>query len=292
MSLTWRSDNGTTFPLDGSEGVLAVDEDEGIFTLAASLTIDQRVGDGGVLVNRRYGPRRVVLSFLLEPTGETLLALWSRFFAGLAAGGELDYDGPNGIRTLRDVVLEAPDRSLAGHDLQHAPVDAFSVSLLALDPWWYGPEETLAGGFADPTPWNAALPWDSALPWNGGSSQSITNGGDVATPVLVVVHPGTGSTATISMSVDGVGGWETATIPADTYLTVSGETGRRGPHLGAHGRVGGISDGPIRWNLLTEGSQLFDLPAGTSSLVMGLSNPAGDDSETWSVYWSPRYFTP
>jgi hypothetical protein len=302
VSLTWRSASGATWVLDGSQGVKTVNEDEGIFTIPTDLVIDQRVGDGGALVSARRSPRRVLLSMMFDDAGEgngALLVLWRSFFRALAAGGELDYDGPSGTRTLRSVVLEGPDRSLTGHDIQFNGVDVFTVTLVALDPWWYGSLTSLDGShasagqaFGDPTAWNAAIPWNESIPWNGGASATIVNDGDVASWCTVVVHNGTATGASVAFSINGMGGWESAAMPpAPTFLSVSGEPGRRGPHLGSHGLISG-SDGPIRWNLLTEQSQLFDLPRGESSIVFGLANPAGDDSESWNVFWRPRYLTP
>src|SRR5690606_3806409 len=109
----------------------------------------------------------------------------------------------------------------------------------------------VSGLFASPTPWNAPIPWNSNLPWNGGASVEVFVAGDApALPTVVV----TGAADQVAFAVGGRGGWEIdASIPSGTYVSVSSEVGRSGPHRGPHGFFP-AADGPIDWSLLREGS--------------------------------------
>jgi hypothetical protein len=293
--LSFVSDNGTTFPLDGSDGIQVVDLVDGLATIPQDLIIDARVGDGGTLVSSRLGARRLALSVMLDdPVHLTRLSQWSTLQRALFAGGSLVFDGSSGQRTLYQVTLESSVRSMIGPDDID---DVFTLTVVALDPWWYGPEESLGGStgtcgqaFGTPTAWDAASAWDAGIPWDGGAGTAVDNTGDTAAWCEVVVHPGTAAAVSVAMSIDGIGGWTSVALPMSRCLTVNGEPGDRGPRTGS-ARFG-QGEAPILWSLLTETSQLFELPVGTSSIITGLSSPAGDGSESWNVFWSPRYLTP
>lgn len=281
--LSFVSTNGTTLLFDGTDGLQQAEIVTGMVTQPNELVIDPRVGaDGGVLVTSRKGPKRLLLTVKITGTANEQLARWATACAAFNAGGELLFDGPNGVRTLRQVVLEDPSRSQDEYDSNW-----FTCSLVALDPWWYGAADTVAGTFTAPTPWDAAIPWDSAIPWNGGASVDVDNIGDTAAACTVVV---TGAATQVSMSVNGVGGWESnTTLGSGDYFSVSSVPGEKGPHLGPHGYHAG-ADSAVDWSLLTEWSDLFELPAGMSSLVFGASGT--DGSSAWAVHWSPRFLTP
>lgn len=284
--LSFTSSTGATFPLDGSDSIKVVDLAAGLFEMPTDLVIDQRVGDGGVLVNSRRAPRRLTLSLMIvDPDDVDVMTKWADLTRALSAGGKLVFSGANGLRELRSVVLESVTRS----DWEAGLDDTMVVSLVALDPWWYGAEVTVTGTFGAPTAWDAAIPWDSSIPWNGGSSSSITNPGDVSSPVDVVISPGSGSGQVVTFSLGGSGGWQTDPLIPASYFTMSTVTGRRGPTYGSafhFDTQAVVTD----WTLITEGSQAFDLPAGFVNLVFGITGATGD--EAWYVIYSPRYYTP
>jgi hypothetical protein len=282
MTLTsWVSDTGTTLALDGSAGVSVLRGARGFDGPPIRNTLDPRVGDGATRVNYRRPERPVTLPLKLDlnlTDAATVVRLFQSGYFVASSG-----------RTLTGVVYED---GLEGQwtvdtggvvGLNHRK---FTVSLCALDPWWYGEETSVTGTFGTSTAWSAAVAWNAALPWDGGSSQTIVNAGDVATWATVVVK---GATTTATMSINGMGGWTTTNaLASSAYMAVSTEPDRRGPHLGPHGHFAG-SDGPILWSLLTEGSQLFELPAGSSSLVFGATGTDGNTA--WTVFYSPRYYT-
>jgi hypothetical protein len=289
MSLTFVSADGSVWPLDGSVGVRTINQDEGIFTIPTDLVVEQRVGsDGAVLVNIRRSPRRVSLHFLLEPTGATnLLTLWGQFFRSLSVGGSLVYEGPTGTRELRQIVLEGPDRSMTGQDLQFRTDDAYQVSLLALDPWWYGAAVQESFTFGEPTAWDAAIAWDSALPWNGGSAMLVTIQGDAdALPLWTI----TGAVDELIVS-NGVQSWTWVhTLASGDYGTVDHRPGTRSPRLGSG--LNGVAESSFGlWFLLSNQSTLdWGLAPGENSLVVSV---AGDDgSSALSMWYEPRYLVP
>ena len=283
MSLaSWVSDTGTTLALDGSDGIQVLRGVRGFDGPPIANTIDQRIGDGAIRVNQRRPHRVVQLPLWVDETtigvGEVIALFQSGSF--VAGSG----------RELRQVVYEDGFEGQWTVDtggvngLTHRK---FTLTLVALDPWWYGTETSATGTFGSSTAWNAAIAWSASTPWDGGSATTISNAGDVATPCDVVII---GAATTAAMSINGAGGWTTDyTLASAAYLSVSSEPGVQGPHLGPHGHYAG-TDEPVDWALLTETSQLFDVPAGSSSLVFGVTG--SDGSTGWRVFWSPRYFSP
>lgn len=281
----WIAADGTEIPLDGSTGVTALRGAAGLDGPPMANTFDPRIGDGAVLVRRRRSLRSFLLPLLIDETAVSTAEVVAAF------------QGPGRLvatsgRELQEVVYEG---GLEGTwSIDTGGVDGlnhrkFPVSLVALDPFWKGSATSASGTFTAGTAWDAAISWDEPIPWNGGSSQQLVNDGDVATPVTVVVR---GAADQVTMSLEGVS-WQTAagvTIPSNDFLTVNGvPDGRRGPHRGPHGQFAG-ADGPIDWSLLTESSQIFDLPPGNSSLIFSAS---GTDANTeWHVFWRPNYLTP
>lgn len=291
LMLTWISNNGSTWPLDGSLGVDVRDGASGIFALPTDLTIDQRVGfDGGVMVSARRAPRRVALEFLLvDDVAGQVGTLWRNFATALARGGRFRYVGPNGTLTLNDVVLEGPANNGTGLNIGVRPDDWFPVSFLALDPWWLdspGWQHVLPIG--TPTGFDAAVAFDSAVtPFDGGTQTLVQILGDAASaPVVEVTGPMT--TLTVGTST---GTWELANplsagqvmivrhTPGGTFYPAS--AGSIGPHM---------LGSPIDWSLLTARSQLFTLPLGLTSIFVGATGTNG--SSLVRFLYHQRFLTP
>lgn len=286
MTLQFVDANAVAWPFDGSTGITVLQGAEGIFEAPVSLVLDQRIAsDGAVLISERRAHRTVVLRLMLADA-VAVSPLWGNFLRSLAAGGKLVYDGPNGVRELRDVRLQAPDRAMTGTDLGSRDADAIAVELVALDPWWYGSLVTLSDVFGEPTPWNAELPWNSAIPWNGGSSMSVDVEGDAPAYVRIVVKADSDPVTSASFSCNGVG-WTITGVPASDAVTVDSRPGSRGPYLGSS--LLGIDERPIDWTLITEVSQIFELPTGESSIVFGA---VSDGEPEWTIAWEPRWLTP
>lgn len=296
MSLTFVSNNGTTWPFDGSTGVTMTAGDEGIFDIPVDLAIDQRVGaDGGTLVQARRAPRTVVLNLMIE-NASSVLPTWGSLMRAFAAGGSLVHTGVNGTRRLRQVNLSVPGRGRTGYDLNYRPVDVFSVVLVALDPWWYGDAESTSriNLAVNPTQFDdATVLFDDALtPFNGGTSITLLVEGDApASPWIVIdAYYYTGNQSVDSVVVgNGTVDWEMIRPLVGRVFEVNTFPGLRGPHLGSmftpHDPVN-----PVDWSWLSERSRLFDLPVGSTVVTFGAVNPSAN--VTIRFGWESRWLTP
>ena len=164
----------------------------------------------------------------------------------------------------------------------------FAVSLIALDPWWYGEAELIEIDLDDEgTAWDAPIDWDADVPWDGGWAVEIEVPGDApASPVWGLTGPLTALTV--------VSGQEAWRWVEDRTVSEAGQIdtrpGNRGPRLGTDLEAGFDPPGWIDWTLLDEASRLFTLPTGTSDLIVG---PAGQDAGArLFVAFEPRYLTP
>lgn len=284
MTLSFWSVDGTAWPLDGSTHVTALQDIGGFYTPSVDLTVDARVGaDGGVLVSSRQPPRPIDLPVMVSTTRPAVRSVWSAFLSSVAAGGTLVNAGDTSTRQLRQISLQSVTSGLLGYNLEHVDDEVFTLSLLALDPWWYSEAVVVPLAVAgDSIPWNSANDWSSPLPWNGGSSMSLTVAGSAtAFPVFDIYGPAT----EVSVGISSGTGWATQagqTLAAGQRLTVDHRPGRRGPKL-----AGATT---INWALLSEDSRLFAMPPGNHTLVM---NVAGDTSATRATMtYEPRWFTP
>lgn len=293
MSLTFRSNNGTVWPLDGTTGVRHTGQDDGIFNAPKDLVVQQRVtSDGGVLANARRSPRSVTIEVMLEEQpGVTLLKLWGNLNAALDAGGTLEYNGPNGVRTLKNVVLEASGRSMTGYDLKTRTVDVFPLSLLALDPWWYGPPQSTPSTLINAalTDFDAAVGFDAATPFDGGGSLVIVVDGHApASPRFLLSGTITGPAPHFT-ATNGTNTWQLIAPLAVQAFELDTRPGSRGPHYGSSLLVNFPAQ-EIDWSLLSESSRLFDLPVGTTTVTF-LSNGAAGFTG-FLISWETRWLTP
>lgn len=293
MSLTFTSVDGAVWPLDGTTGVTALEGGEGFFEIPVELGLEDLVAfDGASLYRSRFAPRRLVLPLLLSDSTE-ILSVWRRLSSALLArpisplpgvgsrGGTLTYDGPGGQRTLENVVFESADRSMTGYDLQASRDDKMVVSLLALDPWWYGPIESTTMNLAAGTPIDAAIPIDDPnTPMDGGDSTQVTVAGDeLSFPTFVIDGPFT------TLTLDGPTTGETITLAgalADgDQIVVDASPLNRGPRLNGD---------PVSWQLLTPTSRLFLLPRPVAVVSMNATG-TGANSRV-ELRWRNRYMTP
>lgn len=278
ITLTWTDSAGVATVLSGDygydvkAGVSGVSEPPPVVNVIAEYVSF----DGAALVNRRRAARPLVLPVKVTHTSrpQTAVATLLRLFQG---PGALTFDDGTTARYLRQVVyetaveIEAEQSSGQGWRL-------YAVSLVALDPWWYGAPELYALPVSAATPFNAAIPFNAAVPFNGGSSITIDVDGDTdAFPVVTVYGPATG----VSMTAGGLE-WETAVeLAASDVLVVDTRPGSRGPRL---------NGGAVDWSLLTAESRLWLLPTGSQSVLFGV---AGDgDLTAAQLQFSPRYLTP
>lgn len=277
FTLTWTDADGVTTDLVRSQGLLVERGPVGLDAPPVQLGLSPFVGaDGSSLMSRRRTPRQVLLPFHLEHGSrvQTRVAQLARMLQG---PGQLTYSDATNTRTLRRVVYEAGlggDLSKPSSVLWRKVV----VSLLALDPWWYGPQQASTVPVASPTGFDAAIPFDDVLPFDGGSTVTLAIDGDAeAYPVFTVVGPF--DTLTVSNGVDA---WQLAApLAAGATIIVDARPTSRGPRS---------ATGGTDWSLLTEASRVFALPKGSTPILAGSSGSTGSSSV--AVSWEPRYLTP
>ena len=138
-TMTWIDAQGVATVLDGSSGILLQANPVGLEAPNPTNTIDEyAVFDGGVLANRRHPVRSIALGLYLEhPTRvETVTAALAKMLQG---PGELQWADDVHTRSLRQVIYEAGLQGSGDTTLLEA---TRVVSLLALDPFWYGPPQS------------------------------------------------------------------------------------------------------------------------------------------------------
>lgn len=275
-TMTWTDAGGTaTIISDGSAGITVRANPVGLEAPSPSNTIDNYIAfDGGVLVNRRRPYRPIALGLYFEHATrvETVIAQAALMLQG---PGELEWaDGVND-RSLRQVIYETGlDGSGDTNLLQATRV----VSLLALDPWWYGPAASTALSVASPTAFDAAISFDAAIPFDGGAAAPVTIDGDTDVyPVITVTGPAT----TLTVGSGGLSWSISAALISGDVLVVDHRPGSRGPS-----KNGGLVD----WSLLTQASRLFTLAPGVTSVISGSTGSSGATSIT--LEYEPRFLTP
>lgn len=286
-TIYWIGDDGYTIPLDGTAGITLTKESTlGLYELPNDLSIQARVtGDGGVLTSLRRSPRSLSLGLLVE--GWPVAVTWSDMLASLMVGGVLMSAVEGRVRTLHQVVLEGPSPSMLGLDLLQVEADHIPVSLIALDPWWYGQAQVVTVPLTSTsTAFDAPIAFDAAVPFNGGASISVTVEGHTrVAPRFLIVGPTTNVTVSNGTVLFEV----TRDLAAGDIVEIDTRPGSRGPHLGSD-MVTGSTPGLVDWSLLSEASRLFDLPVGTSPLMFGATGTNADSK--LQVVWEPRWLTP
>lgn len=275
-TMTWRDvDGNATVISDGSAGITLRANPAGLEAPVPSNTIDPFVAfDGGVLVNRRRPVRSIALGLYLEHASrvETVVA---QLAAMLQGPGELEWSDDINTRTLRQVIYEG---GLDGSGDVTLLERSMVVSLLALDPWWYGPAMSSALSTSAATAFDAAVSFDAAIPFDGEASVGVIIAGDAdAYPLITVTGPAT----TLTVGSGGLLWSISAPLIAGDVLVVDHRPGSRGPS-----KNGGLVD----WSLLTAASRLFTLTPGTTSVISGATGTTGATSIT--MQYEPRYLTP
>lgn len=273
--LTWVDANGASTVLDGSAGIYWGKGPIGLQAPGPSNIIDDYTTfDGGVLVNRRRSTRGFVLPIYLKHATR-VQTLMSQLATMLQGPGKLQYADGTDTRELRQVIYEAGiDGSGTANKLQRL----LAVSMLALDPWWYGPANSQALSTSAVTAFDAAIAFDSAIPFDGGVGAGVTVLGDAeAYPVITVQGPAT----SLTVSCGGLSWSIAVALSASDVLVVDHRPGSRGPRL---------NGGAIDWSLLSEASRLWTLPIGATSVISGIVGATGATSIVMS--WEPRYLTP
>jgi hypothetical protein len=153
-TLTWIASDGTRTNLsDGSAGIIARHAPIGLEAPVPVNTIDEALFDGAVLVQRRKTSRSIAIGFFLEHKTrvETPIAVLARLLQG---PGTLEWRDDVNVRTLTQVIYEAGIDGSGDVNLWQRSLVA---SLIALDPWWYGTQQSQLLVISAPTLFDAAL---------------------------------------------------------------------------------------------------------------------------------------
>lgn len=275
--LEWHAADGTVIPFDGTTGYRATRGALGLDAVTPENTIAQLIdADGAALTNRRNLPRRLAIPLFIKDNvrAQTLVAALADALVG---PGELYWTDQGQTRHLEKVIY---DGGLAGDQSRVVSPGWRQVvpQLIALDPWWYGAQQSVALPVGSPTAFSAAVAFSAVLPFDGGTSISqVILGSTDAYPVITVQGPAT----TVTVGSGGLE-WSTAVaLGASDVLVVDARPGTRGPRFN-----GGLTD----WTLLTEASRLFTLAAGTTSIIAGTTGSSG--ATTITMQYAPRHRTP
>lgn len=279
-TLTWIDADGAATVLDASTGFRFLTGGVGLDVPPTELnTAPYLSSDGSVLVKRRRGHRRVALPLYLNTGGSVSTAVGqaAAFFQG---PGTLRYTGVN-TRDLTNVIYEA---GMEGDWSDQVAVNEtwrkLVVSLVALDPWWYGDSQSTSLVFAAAVTFsNAGTTFDAAIGFDGSDANPVTIDGDTSVwPTITITGP-------FSTLLVGFAGGQTftlaAALSAGSTIVVDSAPGNRGPRLNA---------GPIDWSLLTAASRLWELPVGSSVLNAAATGTTG--ASAVEVGWRERWLTP
>lgn len=274
-TMTWTDVDGNATVLDGSAGIILRDEPIGLEAPNPSDTIDALVAfDGGVLTNRRRPVRSIALGLFLEHATrvETVVAQLAVMLQG---PGTLRWADDVNTRTLRQVIYEG---GLDGSGVVTPFERSMVVSLIALDPWWYGTAVSQILSTGAVTAFDAAIAFSSVTPFDGGGSMAVTVTGDAeAYPVFTITGPAT----TLTVGSGGFA-WQIASaLGASDTLVVDHRPTSRGPRM---------NGGAVDWSLLTESSRLWPLAQGLTAIITGATGTTG--ATRVLMAWEPRYLTP
>lgn len=278
ITLSWTTAAGVTTSFVRANGYIVGQDPLGLdITPQAILTEPYVNSDGSVLVKQRQDVRPVLLPLNLEhPTRvQTRINELARMI--MAGPGRLTWADDTGVsRYLRDVVYEA---GFTGDgDRGQSEFASVVLSLLALDPWWYGADISTALTLPAPAGFSAGVPFSSAaVSFDGTTATALSVTGDAPMdPVFTIAGP-----FTALRIAHGSSSWELARpIPAGTTVVVDHRLGvTRGPRTTALNVVD--------WSLLTPASEMFRVTPGASSVFL-----EGIGSGTISLTYAPRYFTP
>lgn len=234
--------------------------------------------DGGVLVKSRRTVRPIVLPLMLTDAARPQTKV-AEIAAALVGPSTITFSDGVITRELLNVIYEAGLEGELSNAMSGATWRKFAVSLLALDPWWYGESATAQFTISLQIPFDdAATVFDAAVSFDGAASNPILVSGDApAFPVTTIVGPFT--TLTVGLA-GGQSFTLAAALAAGSTITVDARPGSRGPSL---------NGGPVDWSLLTPASRLWELEVGMS--VMDVAATGDTGASLISMSWRERWLT-
>lgn len=269
-TLTWVDVHGDRFELSPVNGVLMRHGPVGLDAPPVDLGTAAQAGEGALLTRKRLAARSVSLPLLIDD--HIVLA---ELLRRLALGGSLEHSwGDNRqVRTLRNVEyvggLTGNERNSYAEGLPRV------IELVALDPLWHGPFNSIAlGSPQGDFRWDAPLPWDFPRPWDGAASgisggqlwdgpqpwdgPQLWDGGAPVTPVLQSRH----------------GVWPTITVRGSASLVRV-----------THTRTGETLETSNDFNLSEDGEfQVVTRPKDRSVIVNGRIDWAAVTADTTATF--------
>jgi hypothetical protein len=240
---------------------------------------DYLSSDGGVLVKSRRQLRSIILPLMLtDPTRvQTKVA---SIAAALVGPSTITISDGTITRSLLNVIYESGLEGVRSNEMAGETWRKFAVSLLALDPWWYGASTSEQLTFAAAVAFDSGgTTFDAAVGFDGSDANPVTVVGDApASPTTTIVGPFT----TLLVGIAGGQTFELAApLAAGDTIIVDTTIGNRGPRRNA---------GAIDWSLLTPESRLWELPVGSTVLNAGATGTTG--ASIVEVAWRERWLTP
>lgn len=280
-SISWTDEDGTvTDLLDRANGVTVLQS--GAFGLNVPPVQNNTAAmvslDGSLLVKRRRAEREVMLPLFVESSLD--LQAKVRTLASILQGpGTLTLSDGSETRSLLDVYYDGGlDGSFDPGSWRENQWQRFPLSLLALDPWWYGDAQTVTLAFGNDTAFDDASTTFDSGPFDGGATTPATISGD-ATALPTFTFTGPFDTCQIGIA-GGSSMVLAAALAAGSVITVDTARGNRGPRL---------NGGAIDWSLLTPESRLFELPVGVVSMFTSSSGTTG--SSALEMTYRERWLT-
>lgn len=303
-AVTWVDADGNRYPLtDPAGSTILLEGAIGLDAAPVDIRSDDRPGDGAVLSNVRAPAKTLALPILCEDLDE-LDEIADRFI-----GRTSTLEVYNGVRSreLIDVYyvggLEG-DASAGRYQDGSEPWRTYVVELKALDPFWYGPPESMALGVPESIDaYNAAIGYNTPKPYNGpaagisaGIGYNTATGYNTARPYNGGVNISFGVTSRL-------GAWPVITVngPASTFQMVHLRTGqlvkmRTGVTLGDDQKLvvdcrpttrSVRRDGTLAWEMITPDSDPgMAIVAGDGvSFILGGTDAGSYILAEWRQRW-------
>ncbi len=169
-TLTWIDAAGDELELTGA--IIVGDGPVGLDSPPVALsTAAQAAGDGSMLINRRWAARPIAIPLVIATGDRAAIETDLRRRMLLGPGQLRSTPAAGEIRTLHNVIYESGLEGDESSDTSGGDWSARVVSLLALDPWWYGPAADVSlgppeGDFA----YDANIDYDADIPYDGAAA--------------------------------------------------------------------------------------------------------------------------
>jgi hypothetical protein len=306
-AVTWVDADGNRYPLTNPAGsAILLEGAIGLDAAPVDVSTDERPGDGAALASVRAPAKTLALPLLFEDLD--LLETIAETMIGRAS--TLEINNGTRARELVNVYYVGGLEGDAGGDRYQdgaQPWRTYVVELKALDPYWYGPTETLSLAVpTTPDAFDAAIAFDSDIPFSGAAVGISAGVAFDAAIAFDAVTPFDGGSIVTPPVTSRVGAWPVITVkgPATSFSVVHLRTGQRvafrttstlaaGAFFVVDSRPtsrGVTRDGVTAWNMVTPDSDPgMQIKAGDSlSFIL-----AGTDATSYiNLSWRQRWRMP